>query len=126
MSARVAVLSRRILLGRDEAWGARLGTAPTAIYLLAGLVILLHVLDLVTGLRMMLTYGTHLEQNPLPRFVMLYAGPVGLIALKLAVVISGVLLFVRTAQLGRARLARNCLLVAAAVGMLGAASNLVS
>ena len=98
----------------------------TAIYLLAGLVIPLQVLDLVTGLRMMLTYGTHLEQNPLARFAMLYAGPVGLIALKLAVVIGGVLPFVRTAQLGRARLARNCLLFAAAVGMLGAASNLVS
>jgi len=62
----------------------------------------LHVPDLLTGLRMMLTYGTHTEQNPLARFVMLYAGPVGLIALKLAVVIGGVLLFVRTAQLGRA------------------------
>ena len=125
MSARVAVLSRRILLGSDEAWGARLGTAPYAIYLLATFAVFFHVLDLALGLRMMLTYGVHLEQNPLARFIMLSTGPGGLIALKLVVVLGGVLLFVRTAQLGRARLARNCLLFAVGVGMLGAASNLV-
>src|SRR5690349_17916601 len=125
MSVRVAVLSRRILLGSDEAWGARLGTAPTAIYLLAALAVFFHVLDLATGLRMMLMYGIHVEQNPLARFVMLNTGPGGLIALKLVVVVGGVMLFVRTAQLGRARLARNCLLFAAGVGMLGATSNLV-
>jgi Domain of unknown function (DUF5658) len=125
MSARVAVLSRRILLGPDEAWGARLGTAPVAIYLLAALAVFFHVLDLATGLRMMLTYGVHLEQNPLARIVMVNAGPGGLIALKLVVVVGGVMLFVRTAQLGRSRLARNCLLFAAGVGMLGTASNLV-
>jgi hypothetical protein len=92
---------------------------------LAALVLMMHALDLATGLRMMLMYGVNLEQNPLARFVMFEAGPFGLIALKLGVVGSGVLLFVRAARLGRARLARNCLLLALGIGLLGAASNLV-
>jgi hypothetical protein len=92
---------------------------------LAGLALLLHVLDLATGLRMMLVYGIALEQNPLARAVMTSAGPLGLVELKLGVVIAGILLFVRTAQAGRPRLARNCLLIAAGVGLLGFASNLV-
>jgi hypothetical protein len=50
----------------------------------------------------------------------------GLVQLKLAVVIIGLLLFVRTAQIGRPRLARNCLLIAAGVGLLGCTSNLVA
>jgi len=125
MSLRVAVWSRRVLLGRDDSWGARLATGPTAIYLLAALVLIVHVLDLATGLRMMLTYGVHLEQNPLARYIMSNSGPVGLIQVKLGVVRLGVFLFVRTAQLGRARLARNCLIFAAGVGVLGAVSNLV-
>jgi hypothetical protein len=49
----------------------------------------------------------------------------GLIPLKLGVVLIGVALFVRTARFGRARLARNCLVLAAAIGLLGATSNLV-
>jgi hypothetical protein len=38
---------------------------------------------------------------------------------------AGLLLFVRTAHAGRRRLARNCLLIAAGIGMLGWTSNLV-
>jgi hypothetical protein len=125
MSARLSSWSRWVLLGADDSWGARLATGRTAIYVLAALVIILHALDLATGLRMMLSYGIHLEQNPLARYIMTSSGPLGLIYVKLGVVLAGVLLFVRTAQLGRARLARNCLLFAASVGMLGAASNLV-
>lgn len=125
MRASVAVWSRWLLLGSDDSWGARLLTGQTAIYLLALLVVVAHVLDLGTGLRMMLTYGVHLEQNPVVRFIILSSGPLGLIWVKLGVVLLGVLLFVRTAQLGRARLARNCLLFAIGVGLLGAASNLV-
>jgi hypothetical protein len=53
------------------------------------------------------------------------AGPVGLVEVKLGVVAIGVLLFVRTAQVGRARLARNCLLLAGGIGVLGWSSNLV-
>jgi hypothetical protein len=117
--------TRRVLLGDDDSWGATLATSPGGIYLLAGLALVLHSLDLATGLRMMLVYGIELEQNPLARYIMATVGPVGLIEVKLGVVLLGVLLFVRTAQQGRARLARNCLLVAAGVGLLGWASNLV-
>ncbi len=125
MRASFAGWSRWLLLGSDDSWGARLATRPSAIYRLALLVILAHTLDLATGLRMMLTLGVHMEQNPLARFLMTTSGPIGLIWAKLAVVLLGVLLFVRTAQLGRARLARNCLLFAIGIGLLGAASNLV-
>ena len=117
--------TRRVLLGDDDSWGATLATSPMGIHLLAGLALLLHSLDLATGLRMMLVYGVELEQNPLARYIMVTAGPVGLIEVKLGVVLLGVLLFVRTAQVGRARLARNCLLVAAGIGLLGWVSNLV-
>jgi hypothetical protein len=117
--------SRRVLLGPEDGWGARLATGPVAIYVLAALVLLLHLLDLATGLNMMLRYGIELEQNPLARLVMSTAGPIGLIPLKLGVVVCGVVLFVRAAQLGRARLARNCLVFSAAVGLLGVASNMV-
>jgi hypothetical protein len=114
-----------VLLGRDGSWGATLATGPRDIYALAVLALVMHVLDLASGLRMMLVFGVHLEQNPLARFVMNSAGPLGLMELKLGVVIAAVVLFVRTAQVGRARLARNCLLLAAAIGLLGLASNLV-
>lgn len=125
MSARLSGWSRWVLLGSDDSWGARLATGPTAIYLLAAVVIIVHTLDLATGLRMMVAYGIHLEQNPLARYIMTNSGPLGLIYVKLGVVLAGVLLIVRTAHAGRARLARNCLLFAAGVGMLGASSNLV-
>jgi hypothetical protein len=92
---------------------------------LAAFALLMHVLDLATGLRMMLVYGISLEQNPLVRFIMTTRGPIGLIELKLGVVLGGLYLFVRTARVGRPRLARNCLLLAAAIGMLGWTSNLV-
>jgi uncharacterized membrane protein len=119
------VLTRRVLLGNDESWGATLATGRMAILALAAFALFMHVLDLASGLRMMLTYGIALEQNPLARFVMTTSGPVVLVELKLGVVLAGVLLFVRTARAGRPRLARNCLLIAAAIGMLGFASNLV-
>ena len=114
-----------MLLGADDSWGATLATGPLGIYFLACLALLMHVLDLATGLRMMQLYGIALEQNPLARFVMYTAGPIGLIELKLAVVLGAVVLLVRTAQVGRPRLARNCLLLAAGIGLLGWSSNLV-
>jgi hypothetical protein len=122
---RVHSWTRWLLLGNDRSWGATFATGPQAIFILAGLALLMHILDLATGLRMMLVYGIHLEQNPLARFVMQNAGPIGLVELKLGVVLAGIVLFVRTAQLGRPRLARNCLLIAACIGMLGWTSNLV-
>jgi hypothetical protein len=122
---RVQGWTRWILLGDDASWGATLATGPAGIYWLAALTLTMHVLDLATGLRMMLVYGVHLEQNPLARFVMNTAGPIGLVELKLGVVLVGVLLFVKTAHVGRPRLARNCLLLAASIGILGWSSNLV-
>jgi hypothetical protein len=117
--------SRWLLLGPDNSWGATLATGRTGIYVLAALVLLMHVLDLATGLRMMLLHGIETELNPFARFVMYAAGPAGLVPIKLGVVGSGVLLFIRAAQAGRPRLARNCLLLAAGIGLLGFSSNLV-
>src|SRR5579859_3606014 len=117
--------TRWVLLGDDASWGATLLTGRLGIYALAGFALAMHVLDLATGLRMMLVYGISIEQNPLARFVMHTAGPIGLVDLKLGVVLAGILLFVRTAQVGRPRLARNCLLITACIGMLGWASNIV-
>ena len=122
---RVHVWTRRLLLGNEDSWGATFATGPLGIPTLAALALATHVLDLATGLRMMLVYGIHLEQNPLARFIMHNAGPLGLVEVKLGVVLAGILLFVRTAQVGRPRLARNCLLIAAGIGMLGLTSNLV-
>ena len=122
---RVHAWTRRLLLGNDESWGATFATGPLGILVLAAFALAMHVLDLATGLRMMLVYGVHLEQNPLARFIMHNAGPIGLVEVKLGVVLAGILLFVRTAQVGRPRLARNCLLIAAGIGMLGLTSNLV-
>ena len=122
---RVHAWTRWLLLGNDESWGATVATGPLGILVLAAFALAMHVLDLATGLRMMLVYGIHLEQNPMARFIMHNAGPIGLVEIKLGVVLAGILLFVRTAQAGRPRLARNCLLVAAGIGMLGLTSNLV-
>jgi hypothetical protein len=117
--------TRWVLLGADDSWGATLATGPLGIYMLASLAVVLHALDLATGLQMMHQYGIGLEQNPLARFIMQNAGPIGLIEVKLGIVLGGVLLLVRTAQVGRPRLARNCLLLAVGMGILGWASNLV-
>ena len=114
-----------MLLGPEGSWGATVATGRRGIHALAVVALAMHLLDLATGLRMMLVYGVHLEQNPLARFVMSSGGPLALTELKLGVVTAGVALFVRTARAGRARLARNCLLAAAAIGMLGWTSNLV-
>ena|SRR5579859_7299356 len=121
----LSVRTRWLLLGPEDGWGATVATRPLAITCLAMLALVMHALDLASGIRMMLLYGIPLEQNPLARMLMTEVGPLGLAAAKLGVVGLGVLLFVRTAQLGRPRLARNCLLVAAGIGLLGFASNMV-
>jgi hypothetical protein len=123
--SRVQGWTRWVLLGDDNSWGATLATGPLGIYTLAAFALLMHAVDLATGLRMMLVYGVGLEQNPLARFMMTTVGPLGLVELKLGVVAAGLFLFVRTAKAGRPRLARNCLLIAAGIGMLGWTSNLV-
>jgi len=122
---RVRGWTRWVLLGADDGWGATLATGPLGISLLAGFALAMHVLDLLTGLQMMHVYGLAIEQNPLARFIMQHAGPIGLIETKLGVVVAALVLFVFTAQVGRRRLARNCLLLAAGMGILGWSSNLV-
>jgi hypothetical protein len=122
---RVRGWTRWVLLGADDSWGATLATGPLGIYVLASVALAMHALDLATGLRMMQLYGIDLEQNPLARLIMQNAGPIGLIEMKLSVVLAGVVLLVRTAQVGRPRLARNCLLLAVGIGILGWTSNLV-
>ena len=117
--------TRWLLLGAEDGWGATLATGPLAITTLAVMTVLAHALDLATGVRMMLVHGIGMEQNPLARVIMSQAGPVGLAEVKLAVVAGGIVLFMRTARAGRARLARNCLVLAMLIGLLGAASNLV-
>jgi uncharacterized membrane protein len=122
---RLQAWTRWVLLGPDDSWAATLATGRRGIYGLASLAIVVHALDLATGLRMMLLYGIHVEQNPLARFIMQTTGPAGLFGAKLGVVLAGVVLFVRTAEVGRPRLARNCLLMAVGIGLLGWTSNLV-
>jgi hypothetical protein len=122
---RVRGWTRWVLLGADDSWGATLATGALGIYVLASVALAMHVLDLATGLRMMQLYGIDLEQNPLARLIVHNAGPIGLIEMKLGVVLAGVVLLVRTAQVGRPRLARNCLLLAVGIGILGWTSNLV-
>lgn len=117
--------TRHLLLGPDDAWGATLGTGPTGIALLSTLAVTFQVLDLTTGLHMMLRYGVGLEQNPLARAIMQTWGPLGLIDLKMGVVLAGVLFLRYMARSGRPRLARNCLAVTMGLGLLGFASNLV-
>ena len=63
---RAHVLTRWLLLGSDTSWGATVATGPLGIYLLAACALFLHVLDLATGLRMILVYGVQLELNPRP------------------------------------------------------------
>ena len=118
-------LLRLVLLGPEDSWAAHVATGRFAIYALALITLMAHALDLATGIRMMLVHGITLEQNPIARGIMQHAGPLGLIEAKFFVVGFGVLLFVRAARNGRGRLARNCLLAAAGVGLLGFASNLV-
>ena len=125
LKTKVMRVGRWVLLGNDDGWGARLATGRTGIYALALLVLLLHTLDLATGLQMMITHGVQFEMNPLARVIMRNAGPIGLVGLKLGVVLCGVMLFVRAAHVGRARLARNCLICALGLGILGFVSNLV-
>ena len=117
--------TRWILLGSDDSWGATLATGRLAITALAIFALSMHALDLATGLHMMLVHGIGVEQNPLARLIMRTGGPFELVGVKFGVVLAAVVVFVRTAELGRPRLARNCLLIAACLGMLGFASNLV-
>jgi hypothetical protein len=114
-----------VLYGPHNAWGARIGCGPRALTVLAATSILLHALDLLTGIRLMLVFGIDQELNPLARAIFQDLGPLGLTVLKLGVVLTGVLALLYLAHLGRPRLARNALLVVGLLGLLGFSSNLV-
>jgi hypothetical protein len=101
----------------------RIATSPVAIALLAALALAAQLLDLLTGLRMVLAYGIDAELNPLLRAALISAGPAGAAALKLGAATLSVAALVFLARTGRAQLARNCLLLAVDIGFVGALSN---
>jgi hypothetical protein len=102
---------------------SRIATSPLAIVLLAALALAAQMLDLLTGLRMVLAYGIDAELNPLIRAAFISAGPAGAAALKLSAATLSVAALVFLARAGRAQLARNCLLLAVDIGFVGALSN---
>ena len=116
---------RYILLGRDNAIGARIGCGNTAIASLGLLALSLHALDLLTGIRMIEVYGLAAEQNPFARMLFRAVGPLGLALAKFGVVGCGVFVLVLLGLVGRRRLARNSLVLAVLLGLLGFASNLI-
>ena len=119
------LMARRVLIGSDHSWSARFLCGPVGIASLALVSIALHALDLATGVRMMLLYGIAQEQNPIARSIFQLTGPIGLGAVKFAVVFCGVSFMVGMARAGRPRLARNALLAVAILGLLGFSSNLI-
>ena len=118
-------LAHTLLYGPESGWGARFGCGPRTITALAIVAVLLHGLDLASGIRMMLVYGIDQEQNPLARTLFQAGGPQSLAIAKLGVVMAGVLLLLWLARAGRARLSRNSLLVIGMLGLLGSSSNFV-
>jgi Domain of unknown function (DUF5658) len=121
----VRSVARTIAIGPDDAWTARIACGPLGITLLAALGLVLQALDLITGVRMMQTYGIEQEQNPIARTIFQISGPVGLTTAKFSVVFTGVVFLLLVARAGRPRLARNALLVIAMLGLLGFSSNLI-
>jgi hypothetical protein len=117
--------ARNLLYGPADSWPARAACGPLSIALLAATGLLLHSLDLISGVRMMLLHGIEQEQNPIARTIFQLGGPFALTAAKFGVVFSGVLLLVLVARAGRARLARNTLVLIALMGLLGFSSNLI-
>jgi hypothetical protein len=93
--------------------------------LLACVALVLHALDLITGVRMIQLYGLESEQNPTARAIVQIGGPLGLACAKLGVVSTGIAFLVVVALAGRPRLARNALVVVAMFGILGFSSNLI-
>ena len=114
-----------MLLGSDASVAARFACGNTAIMGLAVVALTLHAMDLLTGIRMIETYGLSPEQNPLARTLFALTGPAGLAAVKLSVVGSGVGALVWLARRGRPRLARNTLILVGMLGLLGFSSNLI-
>ena len=72
---------------------------------------------------MILRHGINAELNPILRVVFISSGPVGLAVIKLGVAAVVVAVLQRLAHEGRSQLARNSLLIAVIVGLIGALSN---
>jgi hypothetical protein len=89
----------------------------------ASLGLILHALDLLTGIHGMETYGLAFEQNPLARFLFATYGPAGLTAAKLGTVIAATYVFVRMTRRGQVRVAGSGLVACALLGLLGVISN---
>jgi hypothetical protein len=122
---RIGTLIRTLLLGPDESCAMRFACTQPAIAALAAVALMLHLLDLSTGIRLMSVYGLEYEQNPLARTLFQATGSLGLGAVKMGVVLGGIWALVYLAQNRRGRLARNGLLAVAILGLLGFSSNLV-
>src|SRR5207244_12491534 len=71
-------LAHTLVYGPKSGWGARFGCDARTITALAIVSVVLHGLDLATGIRMMLVLGIQAEQNPLARVLFQAVGPVGL------------------------------------------------
>ncbi|MBV9175172.1 MAG: hypothetical protein JOZ81_34385 [Chloroflexi bacterium] len=98
-------------------------TSPLVIALLGRLALLAQALDLLSSLRMVLEHGINAELNPLLRVILVSAGPVGVAIVKLGLAAFVVSVLQHLAYVGRPRLARNSLLIAVNVGVIGALSN---
>jgi hypothetical protein len=121
----VRSFTKAIVYGPDDSWGNRFACGPRAITTLLVAALILHTLDLLTGIHMMQTLGMDQEQNPVVRLLFQIGGPITLASFKLGVVTTGVLVLAHLARLGRTRLARNALLIIAILGLVGFSSNLV-
>jgi hypothetical protein len=100
-----------------------LAVGPAAILLLAPLALLAQVLDLLTALGMIVQCGIDAEVNPLIRAAVVGAGPAGAAGIKLGGATAAVAVLLGLAKVGRVRLARNCLLLALGIGLVGVLSN---
>ncbi len=98
--------------------------AAHSLAVLAGVAWLLQMLDAVTFLHLMALRGPAAELNPLVRAAYVAMGPSAIIALKAGIAGPVVLVLARMGRWGDRRIARVGLLVAAALGLLGALSNL--
>ncbi len=114
-----------VLYGPELGWGAQVGCDFGTISGLAVCALLLHALDLVTGIRLMTVFGIDQEQNPVARALFQSGGPAELAIVKVGVVATGVVVLLWFARAGRPRLARNAMVAIALLGMLGFSSNLV-
>ncbi len=98
--------------------------AWTVVVGLASIALVLHALDLWTGVHGMQRYGLSFEQNPVARALFVAAGPAGVTAAKLATVLAGTYVLLRLARRGQVWLAGGSLVITALLGLLGLVSNI--